>query len=157
MTLAGASPDPDFGDGPLDASKAPLVDVLKDVGVKSLKYLYDFGDGWQHTRSASSASLIPCPAPPTRVFSKQPDAARQRMSAGPGVTASSSMRSLTRTTRSTHRGCMDRSPIRSKRRRRRGRSGRAQPRQNVGPQTISPQAHLIRGLRRRVTEIMTTI
>jgi hypothetical protein len=42
-------PDPDFGDGPLDARKARLVDVLEDVGVKSLKYLYDFGDGWEHT------------------------------------------------------------------------------------------------------------
>jgi hypothetical protein len=42
-------PDPDFGDGPLDASKARLADVMEDVGVKSLKYLYDFGDGWEHT------------------------------------------------------------------------------------------------------------
>jgi Plasmid pRiA4b ORF-3-like protein len=42
-------PDPDFGDGRLDARKARLVDVLEDVGVKSLKYLYDFGDGWEHT------------------------------------------------------------------------------------------------------------
>jgi hypothetical protein len=32
----------------LDARKARLVDV-QDVGVKTLKYLYDFGDGWQHT------------------------------------------------------------------------------------------------------------
>jgi hypothetical protein len=43
------SPDPDFGDGPLDASKARLIDVLEDVGAKSLKYLYDFGDGWEHS------------------------------------------------------------------------------------------------------------
>jgi hypothetical protein len=42
-------PEPDFGDGPLDASKTRLADVLEDVGVKSLKYLYDFGDGWEHT------------------------------------------------------------------------------------------------------------
>ena len=42
-------PDPDFGDGPLDASKAQLIDVLEDVGVRSLKYLYDFGDGWEHS------------------------------------------------------------------------------------------------------------
>jgi hypothetical protein len=42
-------PDPDWGDGPLDASKAELVDVLEDVGVKTLRYLYDFGDGWEHT------------------------------------------------------------------------------------------------------------
>lgn len=42
-------PDPDFGDGPLDAKKARLVDVLEDIGTKTLKYLYDFGDGWEHT------------------------------------------------------------------------------------------------------------
>ena len=42
-------PDPDLGDGPLDASKARLIDVLEDVGVRSLKYLYDFGDCWEHT------------------------------------------------------------------------------------------------------------
>jgi hypothetical protein len=42
-------PDPCFGDGPLDARKARLIDVVEDVGVRSLKYLYDFGDGWEHT------------------------------------------------------------------------------------------------------------
>lgn len=42
-------PDPDFGDGPLDARKTRLIDVLKDVGTRSLTYLYDFGDGWEHT------------------------------------------------------------------------------------------------------------
>ncbi len=42
-------PDPDFGDGPLDARKARLIDVLEDVGTKTIKYLYDFGDGWEHT------------------------------------------------------------------------------------------------------------
>ena len=42
-------PDPDFGDGPLNASKARLIDVLEDVGTRSLKYLYDFGDGWEHS------------------------------------------------------------------------------------------------------------
>jgi len=42
-------PDPDWRDGPLDARKARLVDVLKDVGTKTLRYLYDFGDGWEHT------------------------------------------------------------------------------------------------------------
>ncbi len=35
-------------DGPLDARKARLVDVLEDAGVGSLKYPYDFGDGWEH-------------------------------------------------------------------------------------------------------------
>ena len=42
-------PDPDWGGGPSDASQARLGDVLEDVGTKTLKYLYDFGDGWEHT------------------------------------------------------------------------------------------------------------
>jgi hypothetical protein len=42
-------PDRDCRDGPLDARKAQLDDVLEDVGTKTLKYLYDFGDGWEHT------------------------------------------------------------------------------------------------------------
>ncbi|MGH7101495.1 MAG: plasmid pRiA4b ORF-3 family protein [Acetobacteraceae bacterium] len=42
-------PDPDFGDGPRDASEARLADVVEDVGAKSLTYLYDFGDGWEHS------------------------------------------------------------------------------------------------------------
>src|SRR3712207_6600931 len=42
-------PDPDWGGGPLDARKVRLVDVLEDTGAKTLKYLYDFGDGWEHT------------------------------------------------------------------------------------------------------------
>ncbi len=42
-------PDPDWGDAPLDARKTKLIDVLEDVAVKSLRYLYDFGDGWEHT------------------------------------------------------------------------------------------------------------
>ena len=25
-----------------------LANVLEDVGVKTLRYLYDFGDGWEH-------------------------------------------------------------------------------------------------------------
>ena len=53
-------PDPDFGDGPLDARKARLIDVLEDVGAKTLKYLYDFGDGWEHS-VRSSASPMRCP------------------------------------------------------------------------------------------------
>ena len=42
-------PDPDWGDGPLDARRARLIDVLEETGAKTLKYLYDFGDGWEHT------------------------------------------------------------------------------------------------------------
>jgi Plasmid pRiA4b ORF-3-like protein len=42
-------PDPDWGDGSLDARKAHLIDALEDVGAKTFRYLYDFGDGWEHT------------------------------------------------------------------------------------------------------------
>jgi hypothetical protein len=40
---------PDGGDGPLDARKARLLDLLEDIGMKTIRYLYDFGDGWEHT------------------------------------------------------------------------------------------------------------
>lgn len=42
-------PDADWAGDFLDARKARLGDVLEDVGVKTLRYLYDFGDGWEHT------------------------------------------------------------------------------------------------------------
>ncbi|HLH91590.1 MAG TPA: plasmid pRiA4b ORF-3 family protein [Xanthobacteraceae bacterium] len=45
-----STPDPDGngGDDFLDARKARLDRVLEDIGGKTLKYLYDFGDGWEH-------------------------------------------------------------------------------------------------------------
>jgi hypothetical protein len=49
-------PDPYFGDGPLDASKARLIGVLEDAGARSFNYLYDFGDGWEHTISVERIS-----------------------------------------------------------------------------------------------------
>jgi Plasmid pRiA4b ORF-3-like protein len=33
----------------LDARKARLDKVIEDVGTKTLRYVYDFGDGWEHT------------------------------------------------------------------------------------------------------------
>ena len=42
-------PDVDGGRDFLDARKAKLDDVLADVGAKTLRYVYDFGDGWEHT------------------------------------------------------------------------------------------------------------
>jgi Plasmid pRiA4b ORF-3-like protein len=43
-------PDPNWrDDGPLDARKARLADALERAGTKTLRYLYDFGDGWEHT------------------------------------------------------------------------------------------------------------
>jgi hypothetical protein len=37
------------GDLPRNASKASLLEVIEDTGAKTFKYLYDFGDGWEHT------------------------------------------------------------------------------------------------------------
>ena len=42
-------PDADSSGDFLDARKARLDDVLEDIGTKKLIYLYDFGDGWEHT------------------------------------------------------------------------------------------------------------
>jgi pRiA4b ORF-3-like protein len=42
-------PDQDWAGEFLDARKAKLSNVLEDAGTKTLKYLYDFGDGWEHT------------------------------------------------------------------------------------------------------------
>ncbi len=42
-------PDPDgFYDGPMPAGKTSLLDVIEDVGTKTLHYIYDFGDNWHH-------------------------------------------------------------------------------------------------------------
>jgi hypothetical protein len=41
-------PDPDWPDGPLDARKTTLKDALDAAGAKTLQYVYDFGDGWEH-------------------------------------------------------------------------------------------------------------
>jgi hypothetical protein len=42
-------PDVDWAGDLLDARKAKLDDVLEDIGAKTLRYIYDFGDGWEHT------------------------------------------------------------------------------------------------------------
>jgi hypothetical protein len=47
-------PDQDSGGDFLDARKVRLSEVLEDVGTKTLKYLYDFGDGWEHTSRSSA-------------------------------------------------------------------------------------------------------
>ncbi len=47
--MGWGEPDPDWGSDRLDARKTSLLDVLEDTGAKSLRYLYDFGDGWEHT------------------------------------------------------------------------------------------------------------
>jgi hypothetical protein len=42
-------PDQDWASDFLDARKARLGKVIEDVGTKTMRYLYDFGDGWEHT------------------------------------------------------------------------------------------------------------
>ena len=42
-------PGADWSGDFLDARKAELGGVLEDIGAKKLVYLYDFGDGWEHT------------------------------------------------------------------------------------------------------------
>jgi hypothetical protein len=64
-------PDPDFGGGPLDARKARLVDALEDAGAKTLKYVYDFGDNWEHTLKIERIE----PTVPNRAYPRLLDAA----------------------------------------------------------------------------------
>jgi hypothetical protein len=42
-------PEADWPEDFLDARKARLDKVSEDVGTKTLRYIYDFGDGWEHT------------------------------------------------------------------------------------------------------------
>ena len=41
-------PDPDFGGNDLPANKTTLRQVIEDTGQKTINYLYDFGDNWEH-------------------------------------------------------------------------------------------------------------
>jgi hypothetical protein len=46
-------PDPEFdwpgGSTVWSAEAATLADLMRTTGAKSFKYLYDFGDGWEHS------------------------------------------------------------------------------------------------------------
>src|SRR5215510_4778693 len=59
-------PNLDWDDGPLDARRATLLAVIEDTGAKSLTYIYDFGDGWEHAikieriEAARPSELCPC-------------------------------------------------------------------------------------------------
>lgn len=37
-----------FHDGPLPASKATLQKVIEETGAKTIRYIYDWGDHWDH-------------------------------------------------------------------------------------------------------------
>jgi Plasmid pRiA4b ORF-3-like protein len=49
--IAWGIPDPDVpgSDDPLPAAKATLADLVERARTKTFQYLYDFGDGWEHT------------------------------------------------------------------------------------------------------------
>jgi hypothetical protein len=52
FTAAGVSwgePNEDWPDSTLPAAKTTLLDVVEDTGVRTLHYIYDFGDNWDHT------------------------------------------------------------------------------------------------------------
>ncbi|QFT62698.1 Plasmid pRiA4b ORF-3-like protein [Roseivivax sp. THAF30] len=43
-------PDPDgFYDGPMDAKKMTLEKLLDQTGTRTIQYIYDFGDDWDHS------------------------------------------------------------------------------------------------------------
>jgi hypothetical protein len=46
--LSWGEPDPDFLDAMGDACKTRLYDVVAQTGAKTLRYVYDFGDNWEH-------------------------------------------------------------------------------------------------------------
>jgi hypothetical protein len=48
-SIGWSDPSPDWDhDPPLDAGKASLADAIAEAGPGTIKYLYDFGDGWEH-------------------------------------------------------------------------------------------------------------
>ena len=40
--------DPDFGGEDRPANKTTLGQVIEDTGKKTINYIYDFGDNWEH-------------------------------------------------------------------------------------------------------------
>ncbi|WP_241691205.1 plasmid pRiA4b ORF-3 family protein [Roseovarius sp. A46] len=43
-------PDPDgFYDGPMDAKKMTLEKMIDQTGTRTIQYVYDFGDDWDHS------------------------------------------------------------------------------------------------------------
>ena len=103
---AGASgwgvPDHDggFSDEPHDTKIVTLISVLEDIRVKSLEYLYDFGDSWEHTIKIERI----VDAEPGVLYQLLIDASGQCLpedNGGPWATWSSSKRLLTPSTSAT--------------------------------------------------------
>lgn len=49
-------PDHEFDSDIRDASKATLFHILQETDAHAITYLYDFGDGWEHTIRINSVS-----------------------------------------------------------------------------------------------------
>lgn len=82
-------PDPDgFYDGPMPAKKATLEKVLEDSGARTIQYVYDFGDNWDHSiRIERINEATPSITYPRLLKATGP--AHPRTSAGPEATRSS--------------------------------------------------------------------
>ncbi|MEP1695070.1 MAG: plasmid pRiA4b ORF-3 family protein [Paracoccaceae bacterium] len=65
MFEAGAAtwgvPDPDYGGDDLPANKTTLAELIGDTGVSSIRYIYDFGDNWEHkVEIGEITDALPC-------------------------------------------------------------------------------------------------
>jgi len=66
------NPDPEYGfGGPLDARKATLGQALEGMRGKTFRYLYAFGDAWEHSvkiqgiaPTEPKATILACSPPP---------------------------------------------------------------------------------------------
>jgi hypothetical protein len=105
-------PEPGWSDGPLDARKARLIDVLEDVGTKTLRYIYDFGDSWEHTIKIER--VIDHTGCHLSAFDRPLDAASRGHRLGLCRTPRCDRRSQTRTSRRNQR--LDRRRLRPQRR-----------------------------------------
>ncbi|MBU3032297.1 plasmid pRiA4b ORF-3 family protein [Paracoccus marinaquae] len=59
-------PDPDgIYDGPMDAKKMSLEKLIDQIGTRTIQYIYDFGDDWDHSirieRVNEAAPGMTCP------------------------------------------------------------------------------------------------
>ncbi|MCG2632355.1 plasmid pRiA4b ORF-3 family protein [Bradyrhizobium sp. WYCCWR 13023] len=78
-------PDGDFDPQPIDARKTRLSNIVQESGAKTIHYLYDFGDSWDHViklekwfDNTTTEDFPSCLRPPAVVLRKM-SAARQAM------------------------------------------------------------------------------
>ncbi len=84
-----------MGRWPTRRRKTRLIEVLEDTGTKTLRYLYDFGDGWEHTIKIERL-LNPMPSVDYPVPSGPQDGAHPKTSVARSATPSFSKRSQAR-------------------------------------------------------------